>query len=97
MNSKQSTLAQALRQAQAAGLPRPEAQMLLLHVLGRPAADRAWVIAHDDDTLPPEAAAHFGALCARRIAGEPLAYLTGTKAFHGLELQVGRASCRERV
>jgi len=90
LNSKQSTLAQALRQAQATGLglPRPEAQMLLLHVLGRPAADRAWLIAHDDDLLPPEAAAHFGALCARRIAGEPLAYLTGTKAFHGLELQV---------
>ena len=88
MNSKQSTLAQALRQAQATGLPRPEAQMLLLHVLGRPAADRAWLIAHDDDPLPPEAAAQFNALCARRIAGEPLAYLTGTKAFHGLELQV---------
>ena len=88
MNSKQTTLALALRQAQATGLPRPEAQMLLLHMLGRPAADRAWLIAHDDDPLPPEAAAQFNALCARRIAGEPLAYLTGTKAFHGLELQV---------
>ena len=30
----------------------------------------------------------FGALCARRAAGEPLAYLTGTRGFHGLTLQV---------
>ena len=82
------TVAQALATAQQAGLPRIDAQMLLLHVLGRAPHDRAWLIAHDDDTLAPDAAAHFQALCARRRAGEPVAYLTGIKAFHGLTLQV---------
>ena len=62
--------------------------MLLLHVLGRATHDRAWLIAHDGDALPPGAAARFDALCARRLRGEPVAYLTGTKAFHGLTLQV---------
>ena len=83
-----STLAQALAAAQRLGLPRLEAQMLLLHALGRATHERAWLIAHDDDALAPDAAARFDALCARRLSGEPVAYLTGTKAFHGLTLQV---------
>ncbi|HMN58651.1 MAG TPA: peptide chain release factor N(5)-glutamine methyltransferase, partial [Ottowia sp.] len=70
------------------GLPRLEAQMLLLHALGRATHERAWLIAHDDDALAPDAATRFDALCARRLRGEPVAYLTGTKAFHGLTLQV---------
>lgn len=70
------------------GLPRIDAQMLLLHTLGRAVHDRAWLLAHDDAPLAPEAAARFDALCKRRLAGEPVAYLTGSKAFHGLTLQV---------
>ena len=81
------TLAQVLAQAERAGLARLEAQLLLLHVLGRP-HDRAWLIAHDRDPLSPEAAARFGALCERRQAGEPVAYLCGEKEFFGLKLQV---------
>ncbi|MEZ5607810.1 MAG: peptide chain release factor N(5)-glutamine methyltransferase [Burkholderiaceae bacterium] len=81
-------MAQTLARAQASGLPRIDIQMLLLHVLGRATHDRAWLIAHDDDALAPDAAARFDALCARRRDGEPVAYLTGTKAFHGLTLQV---------
>ncbi|MFT4194264.1 peptide chain release factor N(5)-glutamine methyltransferase, partial [Ottowia sp.] len=38
--------------------------------------------------LPPDAAARAQALAARRLAGEPVAYLTGEKHFHGLRLQV---------
>ncbi|HOV19811.1 peptide chain release factor N(5)-glutamine methyltransferase [Ottowia sp.] len=81
-------MAHALASAQQGGLPRIDAHMLLLHVLGRATHDRAWLIAHDGDALPPGAAARFDALCARRLRGEPVAYLTGTKAFHGLTLQV---------
>ena len=51
-----ATLAQALAQAAASGLPRPEAHMLLLHALGRPAHERAWLLAHDSDALPAEQA-----------------------------------------
>ncbi len=82
------TLQQALSTALAQGLARIDAQMLLLHVLGRAGHDRAWLITHDTDTLPPATAAQFGALCQRRRAGTPVAYLTGRKAFYGLDLQV---------
>ncbi len=82
------TLAQALAGAIGQGLPRIDAQMLLLHVLGRPGGDRAWLLTHDTDALAPEAHARFTALCQRRAAGEPVAYLTGTKEFYGLPLAV---------
>lgn len=82
------TLAVALRSAQAAGVERLDAHWLLLHALRRPPGDRAWLLAHDDQALTAEAAAHFEALCRRRLDGEPLAYLTGERGFHGLTLHV---------
>ncbi len=82
------TLGTALRQLQTGGLPRLEAQMLLLHALGQPPQARAWLLAHDDAALPADAAARLHALATRRLAGEPMAYLTGEKYFHGLRLQV---------
>ena len=82
------TLQQALSTALSQGLARIDAQILLLHVLGRAGHDRAWLITHDTDTLPLATAAQFEALCQRRLAGVPVAYLTGSKAFYGLELQV---------
>lgn len=84
------TLGQALQEAMAAGLERLDAQLLLLHALGRPPADRAWLISHDDDAVPADQAAVYRALCDRRRAGEPAAYLVGEKEFHGLALQVDR-------
>ena len=83
-----NTLGSALRQLQTGGLPRLEAQMLLLHALGQPPQARAWLLAHDDDALPADAAARLHALATRRLAGEPMAYLTGEKHFHGLRLRV---------
>ena len=83
-----NTLQDALRQAATASLDRLDAQMLLLHALGRSPHDRAWLIAHDSDPLPPEAAARWQALQLRRRAGEPVAYLLGEKEFGGLTLQV---------
>lgn len=82
------TLAQAMAAAHAQGLARLDAQMLLLHALGRAPHDRAWLIAHDADVLPEETATRLDALVRRRLAGEPLAYLTGVKEFFGLPLQV---------
>nr|MDH4447194.1 peptide chain release factor N(5)-glutamine methyltransferase [Acidovorax sp.] len=81
-------IAQALAQAQAQGLARIDAQLLLLHVLARPDAGRAWLLAHDTDPLEPDTQARFATLCQRRLAGEPVAYLTGHKEFYGLPLQV---------
>lgn len=87
------TLQQALHLAQQAGLARIDAQLLLLHVLGQPeagraSAGRAWLLAHDTDVLAPAQQQAFDALAARRLAGEPVAYLTGRKEFYGLALHV---------
>jgi len=83
-----NTLGAALRQLQTGGLPRLEAQMLLLHALGQPPQARAWLLAHDDAALPADAATRLHALATRRRAGEPMADLTREKHFHGLRLQV---------
>ncbi len=83
-----NTLQDALRHAAAAGLDRLDAQMLLLHVLGRSPHDRAWLIAHDSDPLPPPAATRWTELLQRRQQGEPMAYLVGEKEFGGLTLAV---------
>ena len=83
-----STAAQMLVAAAALGVERLDAQLLLLHVLGRPSGDRAWLLAHDTDILADAVWPAFAPLCARRVAGEPVAYLVGEKEFHGLGLQV---------
>jgi release factor glutamine methyltransferase len=82
------TCGQALATAQALGLDRLDAQLLLLHALGKPATDRAWLLAHDTDSLAAAAWQRFHALSQRRASGEPLAYLTGSKEFFGLQLHV---------
>ena len=82
------TLAQAVAQAHTLGLARIDAQMLLLHAVGRPDAGRAWLLAHDTDAMDDTVHTQFIALCQRRLAGEPVAYLTGRKEFYGLPLQV---------
>jgi release factor glutamine methyltransferase len=81
-------IAEALQQAQAAGVARLDAQWLLGHHLQR---DRAWLLAHDDVALPDALAAAWPQLLARRVAGEPLAYLVGEREFCGLRLRVSNA------
>lgn len=68
-----------------ARLPRLEVRMLLEHVLGKP---RAWLLAHDTDPLDPQVAAAYEALLARRLAGEPMAYLLGHREFMGHRFRV---------
>ena len=83
MSTDPHTVASLLALARSLGLARLDAQLLVAHMVGR---DRAWVIAH------PEAGMANADVVAnamrRRAAGEPLAYLVGRKAFHGLELAV---------
>lgn len=61
------------------------AELLLLHTLGR---DRAWLYAHPEERIEPEAAERYFALVTRRAAGEPTQYLTGKQEFWGLEFEV---------
>ncbi|MBJ2155639.1 peptide chain release factor N(5)-glutamine methyltransferase [Variovorax sp. IB41] len=83
-----STVAEALAAALALGVDRLDAQLLLLHALGRAPHDRAWLLAHDTDAMPDAAWAALAPQLSRRLAGEPVAYLLGQKEFHGLDLQV---------
>ena len=87
MNTEQN-LREALTQVQQRGLDRLDAQMLLLLALGRDMNHRAWLMAHDTDPMPTDAAGRFVDLVRRRLAGEPVAYLAGEKAFFGLHLRV---------
>jgi release factor glutamine methyltransferase len=82
------TIALALTNLQAQGLDRLDAQLLLLHALGRAAHDRAWLLSHDADLISVTDLARLAELARRRSRGEPLAYLTGYKEFYGLNLQV---------
>ena len=82
------TCQQALQMAHTLGLDRLDAQLLLLHALGRPDTDRAWLLAHDDDALAEPGANAFQQFVLRRAAGEPLAYIVGYKDFYGLRLKV---------
>ena len=66
-----------LRQA---GIDRMDAEVLLAHALQK---DRTWLIAHGDETIPPEAHAAFTRNIARRAVYEPVAYITGEKEFYG--------------
>ena len=83
-----ATVAQALVWAMARGLERLDAQLLLLHTLGRDEHDRAWLLAHDTDALADTVHTTMQATVCRRAAGEPLAYITGHKEFYGLDLVV---------
>lgn len=64
---------------------RHEAEWLLMHALG---VDRAWLFAHATDEVAADAATRFRALVARRVAGEPVAYILGSRGFWNLNLQV---------
>lgn len=82
------TLDDALKWALGRGLTRLDAQLLLLHALGQPGDRRAWLIGHGDLALPAQAHEQFVQLAHRRLNDEPLAYITGRREFHGLELHV---------
>ncbi len=86
-----TTIAQALQAVHTTGperIDRLDAQLLLLHALGKPESDRAWLLVHDADALDETVAKAFLQLKARRATGEPLAYIVGYKEFFGLRLNV---------
>ncbi|MET0310627.1 MAG: peptide chain release factor N(5)-glutamine methyltransferase [Burkholderiaceae bacterium] len=82
------TIAQALAFAATLGIDRLDAQLLMLHVLGREETGRGWLLAHDADAVPQDALARFAAQVRDRADGKPLAYLTGRRGFYGLDLRV---------
>ncbi|MBN8264429.1 MAG: peptide chain release factor N(5)-glutamine methyltransferase [Xanthomonadales bacterium] len=78
-----------LLQRASAMIERVDAEWLLAHALDRPPG---WLWAHADDAVEAAARERFEALLARRAAGEPVAYLTGTQGFWSLDLRVTPAT-----
>jgi len=71
---------------------RRDVETLLVHTLRKnaPEMNFAWLIAHDGETLAPDAAATFCDMVERRLAGEPIQYITGEAEFYGLQFTVNR-------
>jgi len=79
-----ATIATSLASALSA-IGRSEARVLLREVLQH---DDAYLLAHGDDGLTAAQTQQMDALVARRIAGEPVAYLTGEREFYGRSFAV---------
>jgi len=79
------TLREAQTLAAMVGLPTLEARMLLSHVTG---LTRTQLITRDTDTLTLPQRDAFATLLARRLAGEPMAYLLGEREFFGRKFRV---------
>lgn len=85
------TVANALDQAVCAGLDRRDATLMMRHLMANQPwtpQERAWLITHDHLRLNAAQMTRWADWVTRRLAGEPVAYLTGVKAFYGLVLQV---------
>src|SRR6516225_9820694 len=79
-----NTVATLLR---ASPLPALEARILLGHALGW---RRTELITRADVPLDPAQVTGFRALETRRVAGEPVAQLIGSREFFGLDFEVTR-------
>jgi release factor glutamine methyltransferase len=62
-----------------------DSEVLLLHALER---DRIWLMTHRSQGMPEEAGKRFSESIKRRLAGEPIQYITGETEFYGLPFRV---------
>ena len=77
-----AALADAAARFAFSATPRLDAELLLAHALG--ITRERLLLTLDDFTVPPA----FAALVERRAGHEPVAYLTGTRAFWTIDLHV---------
>lgn len=68
---------------------RLEAEILVARSIDMP---RSYLFAHPEDTLDALALERLEAALSRRAAGVPMAYITGSREFWSLELQVSPAT-----
>lgn len=68
---------------------RLDAEILLCQAINMP---RSYLFAHPEDELDKLSRDRFDALLQRRIAGEPMSYITGTREFWSHELLVSPAT-----
>ena len=73
-------------------LNKTDAKVLLGHLLEKHLGwSRSALIAKDQEPLPYELITAWKSLESQRASGVPVAYLTGVKGFHGIELKVNEA------
>ena len=86
-NTVQAHITRARQRLTAAGCdtPKLDAEVLLAHVLRR---GRTWLMSHPEAILAEAERSTFAKFIDRREAREPVAYLTGSKAFYGLDFVV---------
>lgn len=65
--------------------PRADAQLLLAYVLG---CSRDWLPAHGEHEFSEAQSEQYDALCKKRAAGVPIAYITGFAGFYKREFAV---------
>ncbi len=65
--------------------PRRDAELLLAHALG---CDPIYLFAHPERLLSPAEEAHVENFLVRRMADEPMQYITGEQEFFGLIFEV---------
>lgn len=85
MQTLREALRSATEQLVTSSTPRLDAQLLLCHLLG---VEKPYLFAHDDRQLTAAETERYEALVRRREAGEPIAYIVGTKGFYGLDFAV---------
>jgi release factor glutamine methyltransferase len=68
--------------------PRRDAEVLLVHLLG---CDHVALVTHPERLLSPAEADQFENLVKRRLASEPMQYITGVQEFFGLPFEVSPA------
>lgn len=75
----------ALRLEPESDSPRLDAELLLAHALGK---SRTWLFVHAGDDLEGRDVDAFESLLQRRLNGEPVAYILGTREFWSVPLRV---------
>jgi release factor glutamine methyltransferase len=78
-----------LRLSPSSDSARLDAEILLCQTIDMP---RSYLFAHPDDELDPLTLKRFEALMVRRLDGEPMAYIAGTREFWSHELLVSPAT-----
>ncbi len=73
---------------------RVDAELLMADALSR---SRSWLFAHADDLVAAAGVEAFASRVARRLAGEPIAYILGRRGFWSFELAVTPATLIPRA
>ena len=83
----------SLAQAEISGA-RTDAELIIAHVVHK---DRAWLLAHEDDSLTQEQLELTTSLVQKRVRRQPLSYVLGTREFANLDFKIDSRALTPRV